>query len=263
MRIGDTRVILGVPLAAFLQKTHTIDPPVASGTEDNNNQKKTHMKQKLIRRAIVLAAAMAVLPLAVPASTLSTSAQWGSITLGSYTIYNDIWGSGAGPQTLYVDSTSSAAPHFWAYSQQPNTGGIKSYPNASKTINKAINSISSLTGSFSTSGGTGQYDWAFDCWVPSEVMVWTKWTSGVGPWGTLYQSNVSIGGTTYNVYKPGGPWSFLRTSQTSSGSANLAAIFKWLVSGGHLGNGTVGACQYGVEITSGTATWTVNSCSIK
>ena len=222
-----------------------------------------HMKWKRILPALVLTAAVAALVPAASATTWSTSAQWGSFTLGSYTIYNDIWGSGAGPQTLYVDSTSSAAPHFWAYSQQPNTGGIKSYPNASRTINKTINSLSTLTGSFNTSGGTGQYDWAFDCWVPSEVMVWTKWTSGVGPWGSLYQSNVSIGGTTYNVYKPGGPWSFLRTSQTSSGTANLAAIFKWLVNGGHLGNGTVGQCQFGVEITSGTATWTVNSCSIK
>lgn len=222
------------------------------------------MKHKLIIRTIVLTAAMAVLSLAVSASTWSSSGQWASYSFSTgYTIYNDVWGSGAGAQTLYVDTTSGSAPHFWVYSQQPNTGGIKSYPNASKTINKAINSISSLTGSFSTSGGTGQYDWAFDCWVPNEVMVWTKWTSGVGPWGSLYQSNVSIGGVTYNVYKPGGPWSFLRTSQTSSGSANLAAIFKWLVSGGHLGNGTVGQCQYGVEITSGTGTWTVNSCSIK
>lgn len=209
--------------------------------------------------ATLAAAAFSVI---VSAATWSTSAQWGSYTLGSYTIYNDIWGSGAGPQTLYVDTNSASAPHFWAVSNQPNTGGVKSYPNASKTINKAILSISSLTGNFNVSGGTGSYDWAFDCWVPSEVMVWTKWAGSVGPWGSLYQSNVSIGGVTYNVYQPGGPWSFLRTSQTSSGSANLAAIFKWLVNGGHLSNGTVGQCQYGVEITSGNSTWTVNSCSI-
>ena len=220
---------------------------------------------KLLPRVSCFVAACFAAALSVPlqATTLSTSAQWGSIALGSYTIYNDIWGSGAGPQTLNVDSTSSAAPHFWAVSNQPNTGGIKSYPNASRTVNKLINSISSLTGTYSTSGGTGAYDWAFDCWVPSEVMVWTKWTSNVGPWGSLYQSNVSIGGRTYNVYQPGGPWSFLATSQSSSGSVNLAAIFKWLVSNGKLGNGNVGQCQYGVEITSGNSTWTVKSCSIK
>jgi hypothetical protein len=217
---------------------------------------------KSMKPTLALALAAVALTTSVSAATWSTSDQWGSYVLGSYTIYNDIWGSGAGPQTLYVNTDSSSAPNFWAYSQQPNTGGIKSYPNASKTINLPINSISSLTGTFNTSGGTGQYDWAFDCWVPSEVMIWTKWTSGVGPWGTLYQNNVSIGGTTYNVYQPGGPWSFLRTSQASSGSVDLAAIFKWLVNNGKLGNGTVGQCQFGVEITSGTGTWTVNSCSI-
>lgn len=220
------------------------------------------MNLSRILRWLATASAVAALSGIASATTWSTSAQWGSFTLGSYTIYNDIWGSGAGPQTLYVDSTSASAPHFWAVSNQPNTGGIKSYPNASKTINKTITSISSLTGKFNVSGGTGAYDWAFDCWVPSEVMVWTKWAGAVGPWGSLYQSNVSIGGVTYNVYQPGGPWSFLRTSQTSSGSANLAAIFKWLVNNGHLSNGTVGQCQYGVEITSGNSTWTVNSCSV-
>lgn len=220
------------------------------------------MKSNTRLHCLALALAAGALPLALHATTESTSAQYGEITLGSYTIYNDVWGSGAGPQTLYVNSNSGSAPNFWAVSNQPNTGGVKSYPDAGKTINKSITSLSSLTGTFSTSGGTGAYDWAFDCWVPSEVMVWTKWTSNVGPWGTLYQSNVSIGGATYNVYEPGGPWSFLRTSQTSSGSANLAAIFKWLVTNGHLSNGTVGQCQYGVEITSGNSTWTVNSCSI-
>jgi hypothetical protein len=226
----------------------------------------TSINQKTQGRAHLFGAALAIAALAgtAQASTWSTTAQYGQYSFGNgYTVNNDIWGSGAGPQTLYVDTTSGSAPHFWAASQQPNTGGIKSYPHMAKTINISINSLSSLTGTYSVSGGTGAYDWAFDCWVPSEVMVWTKWAGAVGPWGTLYQSNVSIGGHTYNVYQPGGPWSFLRTSQSSSSSDNLAAIFKWLVSHGKLGNGTVGSCQYGVEITSGSSTWTVNSSSIK
>jgi hypothetical protein len=226
----------------------------------------TSTNQKAPGRARLFVAVLAAAALAgtVQASTWSTTAQYGQYDFGNgYAVNNDIWGSGAGPQTLNVDTTSGSAPHFWAVSQQPNTGGIKSYPHMAKTINKAINSLSSLTGTYSVSGGTGAYDWAFDCWVPSEVMVWTKWAGAVGPWGTLYQSNVSIGGHTYNVYQPGGPWSFLRTSQSSSSSDNLAAVFKWLVSHGKLGNGTVGSCQYGVEITSGNSTWTVNSSSIK
>ncbi|HLX69012.1 MAG TPA: hypothetical protein VKV04_05220 [Verrucomicrobiae bacterium] len=218
---------------------------------------------------IVLIATLAALPLTGLASTWSTTAQFGqyNFSSGGYSVNNDVWGSGAGAQTLYVNTSSGSAPNFWVFSQQPNTGGIKSYPHMAKTINVAINSLSSLTGSYnvanSLSSGTDEHDWAFDCWVPSEVMVWTKWTSGVGPWGTLFQSNVSIGGHSYNVYQPGGPWSFLRTSQSSASSDNLAAVFKWLVSNHHLSNGTVGSCQYGVEITSGVGWWTVNSSSIQ
>ena len=220
---------------------------------------------KLIAKLLAAATAAVALPLALSAGTWSSSGQWAQYTLGSYTIYNDVWGSGAGPQTLYVNTSSSSSPNFWVHSQQSG-GGIKSYPNGSKTINKSITSISSLHGyhshSNSLSSGTLAHDWAYDCWVPSEVMVWTRWTSNVGPWGSLYQSNVSIGGRTWNVYKPGGPWSFLATSQYNSGTTDLASIFKWLVNGGHLSNGTVGQCQYGVEITSGTGWWTVNSMSI-
>jgi hypothetical protein len=53
----------------------------------------------------------------------------------------------------------------------------------------------------------------------------------------------------------------MKTSQSSSGSCNLGAIYQWLANGGHLGNGTVGSVQYGVEITNGNSTWTINSCS--
>ena len=178
---------------------------------------------------VVLIATLAALPLTGLASTWSTTAQYGQYNFSTgYAVNNDVWGSGAGAQTLYVNTSSGSAPNFWVYSQQPNTGGIKSYPHMARNINVSINSLSSLTGSYSVgnslSSGTDEHDWAFDCWVPSEVMVWTKWTSGVGPWGSLYQSNVSIGGHSYNVYQPGGPWSFLRTSQSSGSSDNLAGF---------------------------------------
>jgi len=215
---------------------------------------KTNTKLTL---AALLAAA--VLPATLSAATWSTTAQYGSYQLGSYNINNDVWGSGAAPETLYVNTSSSSAPNFWATTSQTG-GGIKSYPHAAKNLNQTMSSASE-TGKWSQSGTTGTYDYAFDIWLPSEVMVWTQWGGGAGPWGSLYQSNVSIGGTTYNVYKPGGPWSFLKTSQASSGSVNLGAIYKWLVSNGHLANGTVGSVQYGVEITSGNSTWKINSCS--
>jgi len=210
-----------------------------------------------------IASILAALPLVASASTWSTTSQYGTYSFGNgYSCNNDCWGSGRGPQTLYVDTSSSSAPHFWVNSQQPTTSGVKTYPHMAKSINKSITSISSLNGHFSVSGGSGNYEYAWDCWIPNEVMVWDRWSGNVGPWGTLYQSGVSIGGVSYKVYKPGGYWSFLRTSQTSSGTDNLASLFKWLVNGGHISNGTVGSCQFGPEISGGSSTWTVNSCSV-
>jgi len=219
------------------------------------------MKNKSSIWTIVLATAMTSLPFAASSAVWTTTAQYGQYTFGTgYAVNNDVWGSGAGPQTLYVDTLSGSAPHFWAStSQSGNT--VKTYPDARITINKTISSLGRLVGTFDTGANQGQCDFAFDCWVPSEVMVWTQWTSGAYPNGSLYQSNVSISGVTYNVYH-GSYWSFLRTNQSSSGSADLAGIFKWLVNNGHLGDGTVGSCQYGVEIISGNSTWTVHSCSI-
>ena len=253
----------GIGITASTPLPHTPIHPGITGSEAIVTSKQP-MKSATHLRSLGLALATAALALPAPSATWSTTAQYGQYNFSNgYSVNNDIWGSGAGPQTLYVNTGSSSAPNFWAASNQPNTGGIKSYPHMAKTINQSITGISSLTGTYSISGGTGAYDWAFDCWVPSEVMVWTKWSGAVGPWGSLYQSNVSIGGHSYNVYQPGGPWSFLRTSQSSSSSDNLAAIFKWLVNNHHLSNGNIGSCQYGVEITSGNSTWTVNSSSIK
>ena len=198
---------------------------------------------KVMAKLLAVVGAAAAIPFVGHASTWSTTAQYGQYSFSNgYTVYNDVWGGGAGPQTLYVNTSSASAPNFWAYSSQSGSG-IKSYPNAGKHINQSVTSLSSLHGyhneSASYSSGTFAYDWAYDCWIPSEVMVWTNWTSNVGPWGSLYQSNVSIGGRTWNVYKPGGPWSFLATTKYTSGTTDLASIFKWLVNGGHLSNGTV------------------------
>ena len=230
----------------------------------NHKTNKT-MKNKFIRQAIVLVGAMAVSPFAGLGATWSTTAQYGQYTFSTgYACNNDEWGSGYGPQTLYVDTTSGSAPHFWASGNQPHgSGNIKSYPDARITIDETVSSLTKLVGTFNDGpppNGQSVHDYAFDCWIPSEVMVWTHWDRQAED-GSLYQSNVTISGVTYNVYH-GSYWTFARTSQTTSGSADLAAIFKWLVNGGHLANGTVGSCQYGVEIVDGNTTWTVHSCSI-
>src|ERR1700755_2575920 len=90
----------------------------------------------------------------------STTAQFGSeTTADGYNFNNDVWGSGAGAQTLWVNSSSN----WGVWSNQPNTGGVKSYPHAAKNVGKLINSLNSCTSSFNvTLPSTGSYEATYD-----------------------------------------------------------------------------------------------------
>ena len=62
------------------------------------------------------------------AAVWSSCDQWGNTSLDGYTLYNNIWGSGAGAQCIWANSGTN----WGVWANHPNTGGIKSYPNAKK-----------------------------------------------------------------------------------------------------------------------------------
>ncbi len=211
-----------------------------------------------------------------------TSAQWGSFTIGSVTFYNDMWGSGANTQTICANSATS----WYITSNQPNTGGIKAYGNASYYIGKSLSSLTTLSstlGSSTPSGGA--WDAAYDVWDSAnayEVMIWTNYTGtatgggNVKPISYNYNSsgnavpvysNVSIGGATYNVYEGNNGHnviSLLRTTKTNNTTTDIRAVLNWIKSIGYFGNITVGQLQYGVEVTStsGSETWTMSNYTV-
>lgn len=228
-------------------------------------------KPRLLSCLLAVPAAVAAVALAAGpanAATWSSSDQWASWSNGGYTLYNDIWGSGAGPQTIWANSYSN----WGVWSNQPNTGGIKSYPNDSKYVGKAINSLSSVTSSYNvTVPGAGAYETAYDIWDSSnanETMLWLNKTGAVGPLGS-YVTNVSVGGFNWNVYKgnngSNNVYSFLNTGSSTSGTVNILAVLKWLENTeGWIGNVTLGNVQFGWEITSssGGENFQVNSYSV-
>ena len=64
------------------------------------------------RRATVPGLILAVLAMLFGASsavaaTWSSTDQWGTWSNGGYTLYNNIWGGGAGPQTIWANSYSN------------------------------------------------------------------------------------------------------------------------------------------------------------
>lgn len=196
--------------------------------------------------------------------TWSSSDQWGNWTDGTYIVYNNIWGSGAGSQTVWVNS----AKDWGVRANHPASGGIKSYPNITRFVGKKISALGSCTSTFSaTTPSGGSWASSFDIWDSNnahEIMLWYNWSGSVGPIAKQYDSsgkpvadfaNVTVGGSTWNVYVgsngSNAVYSFLRTSKTNSpGTVDVLAIVKYLQGKGYFGDITLGNVQYGFEITS-------------
>jgi hypothetical protein len=201
------------------------------------------------------------------AAVWSSTAAFGSWSNGGYTFNNDVWGSGAGPQTIWANSYSN----WGVWSDQPNTGGIKSYPHSGLSIGKTLSSLGSVTSSFNVSvPSSGAYETAYDIWANNstyEVMLWMNKTGAVGPLGS-YQTRISVGGSSWNVYSGSNGsnqvFSFLRTSNTSSATVDIKAILLWIKSKGWYGNVTLSQVQFGFEITSssGGLNFVSNSYSV-
>ncbi|MBN2536001.1 MAG: hypothetical protein JXB88_24185 [Spirochaetales bacterium] len=188
--------------------------------------------------------------------------EWDKWETGDYIIYNNIWGDGAGTQCIWAESYSN----WGVTADHPDTSGVKSYPNVSKEINRAISSISSLSSSFNvTVPGNGSYATTYDIWADNdqyEIMIWVNKTGAVGPIAGSWddngnpiaeETNVSVGGHTWNVYKGNIGFtviSFVRTSNTSSGTVDVKALLNWIRNKGWFGDVTVGKAQFGFEITS-------------
>src|SRR5688572_14081058 len=136
--------------------------------------------------------------------------QWAVFGDSGFTVYNNIWGSGAGPQCVWANSYRN-----WGINaDHPNTSGIKSYPNVSRTLSINVNNLGTCTSRFSTTvPGSGSYTTAYDIWYNDhayEVMLWMNWRGNVGPISYNYNSNgapvpvasnVGVGGHTWNVYR--------------------------------------------------------------
>ena len=203
------------------------------------------------------------------------SGQWASWTDNGYTLYNNIWGSGAGTQTVWARSGTN----WGVVANHPRTPGVKSYPNTGKTLNRTLSSLNSLTSSFNVSvPADGDYATAYDIWANNhayEVMLWLNQNGAVGPIAESYDANgavpsvrnLTVGGHTWNVYRgsngANAVYSFVRTD-TNAGTIDIRAVLNWLRTNGWWGDVTVGEVQFGFEITgtAGAANFTTNSFSL-
>jgi hypothetical protein len=227
--------------------------------------------------------ALATLPALSAAATWQSSDRWGTWNNGGYTLYNNIWGSGYGPQTLWANSYRN----WGVWANHPNGGGIKSYPNVSRTVGKKLSALTTLSATLGVSTPSGgAWNSAFDIWDNNhkyETMLWLNYTGtaagggNVKPISANYDAsgnavpaykNVSVGGATWNVFKGSNGanqvFSFLRTTKSNSGTVDIKAIMNWIKARGWMGDVTLGEVQYGFEITSssGGMNFNVNSYSL-
>ncbi|NUQ90983.1 MAG: hypothetical protein HOQ43_21280 [Glycomyces artemisiae] len=232
-----------------------------------------------MRRRSLLTAAMAA-PLATAgavgalqspaqAATWSSSDRWGTWQNGAYTLYNNVWGSGYGPQSIWANSYSN----WGVWANHPNTGGIKSYPNVSYTLGRTVSSMGNVSSNFNVTVPTGSglaYNTTYDVWGNGhahEIMIWTQWYGPVGPIGGQ-QTTVNLGGRNWRYHQGSNGsnpvYSFLAESQFTSGSVNITAICQWLVNTGRMPNVRIDQIQLGWEITSssGGKDFRVNSYSL-
>ncbi|GAA3891306.1 GH12 family glycosyl hydrolase domain-containing protein [Streptomyces sedi] len=221
------------------------------------------MKRRIPKaRTLVLAPAVALTTVVgVSAGTANAAAafesceQWGNWTdPDGYIVYNNIWGSGAGSQCIAADSGSS-----WSVdADHPDTGGIKSYPNAKYIVGEPIQDIGSLSSTFDvTVPSAGAYNTAYDVWDENhdhEIMLWMNWYGPVGPLGEPV-GEATLGGHTWDVYNGSNGnnnvYSFLRQGSTSSGEVDIVPILDWITEQGWMDQSEViGDVQFGYEITS-------------
>ncbi|GHE13764.1 glycoside hydrolase family 12 protein [Streptomyces alanosinicus] len=205
--------------------------------------------------AMALGATVGLVSAPASAAVWNTCDRYGSTNLNGYTLYNNVWGSGAGSQCTWANSGTS----WGVWADHPNTGGIKSYANSTKSINKRIDSLGWLTSDYNVSvPSSGAYETAYDIWDTNhkyEIMLWMNKTGAVGPIGS-YQDNVTVGGHNWNVYKgtngSNEVFSFLRTSNSTSGTVDVKPILNWIAysKGWMSSSETIGDVQFGYEITS-------------
>lgn len=215
---------------------------------------RTRTLKALLAPALALGATLGLASAPAQAAVWNSCDQWGNTTLDGYILYNNIWGSGAGAQCVWANSGT----HWGTWADHPNTGGIKSYPNAKKVINKPVSSLGSLRSSYDvTVPASGAYNTSYDIWDTDydyEIMLWVNQNGAVGPLGSP-QGSVTLGGHSWNVYKGSNGanevFSFLRTSDSTSGTVDILPILKWIKdTKGWMGDETIGDVQFGYEITS-------------
>ena len=200
-------------------------------------------------------------PGAVPAGIISSwcsCAQYGEWAKGASSYYNNIWGSGAGPQCIWATTTTT-----WGVAANHPTGTtIKSFPNISLSPQKVIGTLNNFVSNFDvTVPSSGSWETVYVLWVKgntgARVEISLSMNQNLLPGTVADRTNVLVGGHTWDVHFVSASLvALVRTSSTSTGSVDILSILSWLIANNSTGKGifttswTLDQLQFGFQITS-------------
>ncbi|KAJ5934253.1 hypothetical protein N7466_003800 [Penicillium verhagenii] len=225
----------------------------------------------------------------IPTKSLSkrsttTCDQWGTITTGSYIVYNDLWGEAeatSGSQCVTVSSLSGSTIAWsteWTWAG--GSSDVKSYASAALQFTaKTLKSITSIKTTWDWSYSTTNIvaDVSYDMFLAStasgsdeyEIMVWLAALGGAGPISSTGSAiaTTTIGGVSFKLYSgPNGDttvYSFVATETTTSFSGDLLEFYTYLIDEEGLSSSLyLVDVQAGTEPFTGSATLTTSSYSV-
>jgi hypothetical protein len=263
------------------------------------------MRQRITPRFALQVAGLCLLTavgMVSVASAGTCNSNYCTLDLNS-TIYvmNNGWGSGSSPagwsESITTNSSTAWRTDFnWPTGS--NNNSVKAYPaailgwhwgwhfsQAATGLPRQLSSSYSATSNYSYSanfgsGGVGNV--SYDIWLTTdsnpgsstqptdEVMIWVNATGGAGPCGSVAVSNISLNGATWNLSQCQIPsyqyvWSFVRTSNSSSGTIDVKTFLDYLRNSRGLSSSKyLAGIEFGTEIFHGQGNVNVTNytCSV-
>lgn len=206
-------------------------------------------------------------------------------------VNNNTWGSASSPAGWSESVTTNSSTAWRTDFNWPsgaNNNSVKAYPSAvlgwhwgwhfqgtGLPVQLSANRDISTNYAYTVNFGGGVGNVAYDIWLhtqsnpnlenPSdEIMIWVNATGGAGPISQqAVISNLSIGGATWNLHRGNigwNVWSFVRTSNSGSGSFNIKAFTDYLRANQGMSSAKyLTSVQFGTEIFRGAGNLNVTS----
>jgi hypothetical protein len=183
-----------------------------------------------------------------------SSARLGTWDNGGFDVFNNMWNTSAGPQTVWAYSYSN-----WgvASTQPAGNTAVQTYPSVQKNYsNIPIRDFAGIRNGFTAhlpAQTTGlDAEWADDVWLNRyhiEVMIWVN-NHGQRPAGSVV-TQATIFGQHFSVWNGGSDWTFQLDHNETSGVTHILASIEFLIRHHDIpASVTMTQVNFGVEVAS-------------